>query len=255
MSLHKTQIAFKDMMINRQLSVEGVRFNSGGVSLEKRMGAYKNNFSASLSDVLAGTFQTVTALVGEEFMRGVCSRYARLHPPTKACMHDYGEQFPEFLESFEPAQSLPYLPDMARLDWAANTAYHADDLTVLSPDNIENVNFEEEDFKLSLHPSTSLIHSEFPVHELRQYVRDIQRQEKETFDVVPKGTLLLVSRQSGQVYILELSPAEYHFIQSTRPLTDTLEETLRIFPEFDFQIFLQKTLSCETFLTPPTNRV
>lgn len=253
MSLHDTQTAFKTMMIERHIESPEAIFHQGGMSLQKRMGTYKNNYSAGLSDVLAGTFQTITALVGEKFMHGVCARFVRAHPPQKACMHDYGEALPAFLENFEPAQSMPYLPDMARLDWAANTAYHADNVTAITPENLSDINFNENDFRLHLHPSVTLLSSPYPINDLRAYVRDSERQKTEEFNVTEKETFLLVSRQQGQVYIQGLTPAEHSFIQSLQPLTIAVEETLVIFPDFNFQEILQKTLSCETFLDPDTN--
>ena len=35
--------------------------------------------------------------------------------------------FPNFLETFEPAQRAPFLPDVARIEWAWRQAYHAAD--------------------------------------------------------------------------------------------------------------------------------
>ena len=39
----------------------------------------------------------------------------------------YGDMMPKFLRRFEPAKSLPYLPDMATLELAMRHAYHAGD--------------------------------------------------------------------------------------------------------------------------------
>ena len=43
-------------------------------------------------------------------------------PPRTAWLDAYGTEFPEFLEHFEPAASLAYLPDVARLERAVGRA-------------------------------------------------------------------------------------------------------------------------------------
>jgi len=52
----------------------------------------------------------------------------QLHPRASAraaALAEYGDGFADFLAGFAPAQSLPYLADVARLEWAINAAYHA----------------------------------------------------------------------------------------------------------------------------------
>lgn len=241
------------MMIERTMKAPEDTFNTHGVSLQKRMGTYKNNYTTGLGEVLAGTFQTVTALVGEEFMQGVCAQFTRKHSPKKACMHEYGNEFPEFLEQFEPAKSLPYLPDMARLDWCANTAYHAHNIPALTPEALQSIDLTADGLTLKIHPSATTLHSDFAINDLRAYVRDEERQKNEKFQITQSDTSLLISRQNGMVYIQDLTPAEYTILNTHEPLMETIGTVMEKFPEFDFQTFLQKTISCETFLVPPTN--
>ena len=253
MSLHKTQTTFKTMILTGDISTPENTFQVGGASLEKRLNTYQNNFRQSLSEVLSGTFQTVTTLVGEDFMSQMSQTYALKNPPKKACLHDYGEDFPEFIETFPPAQSLAYLADMARIDWAANRAYHALDISVLSPQNMAELDLSTPNLKLTLHPSVSLIHSKFAIHDIRQYVRDKDRQNNENFNIEEKEAYLLITRQNYQVSIQEINESEYSFLQNPHPLMEAVEDTLKDFSDFNFQALLQKTLSCETFIFPATN--
>src|SRR5690606_30106135 len=47
------------------------------------------------------------------------------HPPQSPCLFEYGASLGDFIAGFAPASSLPYLADVARLEWAMNAAYHA----------------------------------------------------------------------------------------------------------------------------------
>lgn len=42
-------------------------------------------------------------------------------------LNRYGHDFSEFLSDYAPAQSLPYLPDVARLEWLSTQVYTAKD--------------------------------------------------------------------------------------------------------------------------------
>src|SRR5581483_1815255 len=79
--------------------------------------------------------------------------------PAGPCLFEYGETFPEFLAGFEPCRALVYLPDVARLEWALNRAYHAPDagpLRGIAPARLDDV-------ALTLHPSLAVLASPWPI--------------------------------------------------------------------------------------------
>jgi hypothetical protein len=41
----------------------------------------------------------------------------RIEPPLSPILLKYGGRFPTFIETFRPTSSLPYLADVARLEW------------------------------------------------------------------------------------------------------------------------------------------
>ena len=45
--------------------------------------------------------------------------------PPQPVLAEYGAGFPDFVADYEPARGLPYLADVARLDWALNVAFHS----------------------------------------------------------------------------------------------------------------------------------
>ena len=84
----------------------------------KRFAVYRNNVVVSLVEALMSGFPSLVPLVGETFFRAVARAYAVAHPPNSPLMLFYGEGFAAFLETFEPTKSLPFLPPVARIDWA-----------------------------------------------------------------------------------------------------------------------------------------
>ncbi|MGS0757134.1 HvfC/BufC family peptide modification chaperone, partial [Roseateles sp. GG27B] len=109
----------------------GVRVWNGS-DPSARLAVYRNNVVSSLVDALAETFPVVEQLVGSEFFRAMAVLFVRQAPPRSRVLAHYGQAFPSFIADFEPAQGLPYLADMARLEVARVAAYHAADADSVS---------------------------------------------------------------------------------------------------------------------------
>ncbi len=87
----------------------------------------------ALRMLCAPAIPSIERLVGEDFFKGAASLFigaSSSHP--RPVLIEYGEAFPAFLESFEPARGLPYLADVARLEWLRHAAYHAADRVPLA---------------------------------------------------------------------------------------------------------------------------
>lgn len=77
---------------------------------------YRNTVIKGCVDALQANFAAVARLVGSEWMRAAAGVYARSHLPRGPMLLDYGATFPAFLEGFEPAAGMPWLPAVATLD-------------------------------------------------------------------------------------------------------------------------------------------
>jgi hypothetical protein len=130
----------------------------------RRFNVYRNNFYASLIDVVAGRYAVVQRLVGEEFFRAMAKVYVEQDPPRSAMILAYGGGFADFLASFPPVADVPYLPDIARLEWARHTAYHAADATPLGAADFAAIPGEQvAALTLALHPSLTVVSSPYPI--------------------------------------------------------------------------------------------
>ncbi len=128
-----------------------------------RFGVYRNNVTASLVRVLQAAFPVVEKLVGAAFFQAMAIEFLRKHPPQTRLMMLYGADFPSFLDSFPPVATLPYLPDVARLEQAIRESYHSADAKPIAPQVLAGLS--EEAFlsaKLVLAPSLRLIRSHWP---------------------------------------------------------------------------------------------
>jgi hypothetical protein len=96
-----------------------------------RIGVYRNNVRLNRIAALADAFTHVVTLVGAEYFRGLARAYVSATPAASANLHDDGAGLPAFLRGFAPAADLPYLGDVAEVDWLMQRAYYADDAAPL----------------------------------------------------------------------------------------------------------------------------
>jgi hypothetical protein len=116
--LGDVQRAFADAVLDANAAVPTTLSRKAGGVPSRRFGVYRNNVYASLIDVLAGRFAAVMRLVGEEFFRAMARAYVEGEPPRSVVLIRYGASFPTFVAGFPPAASVPYLGDIASLEWA-----------------------------------------------------------------------------------------------------------------------------------------
>jgi hypothetical protein len=91
-------------------------------------------------------------------------QFIRLHPPRSPLLLAYGDELADFVMEFEPAQSLPYLPDVIRLEAARGRAYHAADAAPLDPAILATLDPQRlAGLQFDMHPSASVIGSEHPI--------------------------------------------------------------------------------------------
>lgn len=134
-----------------------------GRECPQRFAVYRNNVVVALIEALEAGYPAVRRIVGEEFFREVARGYATTHPPLSPVMLEYGGSFPEFLENFEPAAGLAYLPDVARIERGWLEAYHAAEAPRLDPSMLAALDPSRAGaIRLTLHPSLRLVRSRYP---------------------------------------------------------------------------------------------
>jgi hypothetical protein len=128
----------------------------------KRYGIYRNNVTVSLINALAAVFPATQRITGPDFFREMARQHVRATPPTSPLLFEYGRDFPDFVERYEHARSLPWLADVARIERAWLDAYHAADadplalaaLATMPPEHLADV-------RLLVHPATRIVRSRY----------------------------------------------------------------------------------------------
>lgn len=221
-----------------------IRFNTGS-DRSCRFAVYRNNVMVMLIDALIDSYPVVRALVGDEFFRFMARQFAQQHPPVSPVMAEYGSGFAEFIAAFPAAVTLPYLPDVARLEWQRVIAWHAADAPSLTAADVALL-LNDPDVLMrthwQFHPSLALVDSRFSIVSIwqaHQHASAIEVEASlERVDVLEPESAL-VMRQDLTAVILNLSQAEAAFVaslQSGRPLAASVENAQKASPEFDLSL-------------------
>lgn len=131
---------------------------------QKRFAVYRNNVVVGLVAALRAQFPATEKIVGEEFFAAMARVYVATEPPRSPLLVTYGDGFPGFIASFEPAAEISYLADVARLEVARTRAYHATDATPLSPSSWQGLDPGILlGVRIALHPSVQVLRSAYPI--------------------------------------------------------------------------------------------
>ncbi len=201
---------------------------------EARFDIYRASLLANLSHALADTYPVIEKLVGRPFFEAAAQFYLRCHPSRHGDIHAFGGDFAHFLEQFEPAQSLPYLPDVARLEWLTHQAFHAADGSALGIGALASLPQNQLDaVRLVLHPSLQLMQSDFPVHRIWQ--ANQENGSTDPIDLDEGGVDLAVFRDGMDIALMPLARADYDFLAGLREmsLADASDFTLPRHVDFD----------------------
>src|SRR3569833_1194551 len=167
--LAKLQSDFARAIRGDGQAVATLGVDPGNLNAERRVAVYRNHHRISLAGALAANFPTVVKVLGEPAFEALALSFLAIDPPCDAVVAAYGSGFPAFLESDPRSQSLVYLGDVARLDWAQNLAERADDFPTFTAAHLAEMDAARlEALRLKRHPSLTVLRSPYPLLRIRE---------------------------------------------------------------------------------------
>jgi Putative DNA-binding domain len=129
---------------------------------------YRNNTLANRSANLTNTYPTILELVGEEFFSAMACIFVEKNESHSGNLHQDGELFPSFLATFPHVSDLPYLSDVAKLDWAIHLAHYSIDSNSIGIETLASYTPEQfGQLSLVLHPAIAIVKSEhWPIYQI-----------------------------------------------------------------------------------------
>ena len=173
---------------------------SDGLSAGQRLQIHQNNFRETVSDVVVSQFPIVEAFVGQQFLKACAIRFVHAHPPVGSDLESYGAEFADFLRGFPQAAGVPYVADIAALEWHIHTVQERAAEAVLS----------ERSAKLALNAASarlarhvSYLESAYPI--MRLWMASQGYLAPEQVNMASGGEAVLVAQINGGVTLLPLT--------------------------------------------------
>ncbi len=217
-------------------------------SAKQRLQIYRNNSLVTLTESLKNIYPAILRLVGEDFFNATAKKFIVETPPVNGDLHEFGGNFADFLDKFIPAQTMPYLPSVAHLEWARHQTYYAASSTVLDITRLKSVPQEKYGFiKFKLHPSHRLLEFSFPILEIWQMCQE-QNTPEYSIDLSLGGQKILVIRPGLSVDMLKLTPGEFALLSALSTGEEFAEAcvlALTAEPDLCIDHYLQKHLLCK----------
>lgn len=210
---------------------------ANGLSAVRRLQVYRNNSLSALQDALQCVYPVTRRLVGDEFFATSARAYIAANPSHSGNIQDYGGAFPVFLSDYPPAASLPYLGDVAALEWrrlqtAVAPPHVPMDLAALAAVPVEL----QPELHFHHQPAARALCSRFPILSIWEFCQ--QEEPEGMLQLEGPGESVLFARPALDVYMRRLTPGEYRFLKALCR-GDTLEaacrEALEAEPDFDVE--------------------
>lgn len=249
MSLRNVQTAFAASLFAKDDDISTYIMTSD--SGADPMAIYRNNLYAAHGKALEGIYPVIARLVGEAFFKFAARNYSDAYPSLNGDLNRFGEQFAEFLAAFEYAASLPYLPDVARLEWACHQVYLAGDdppldlfgLAAVAPQDYGRLRFR-------LNRAVRLLRSPWPIDAIWR-VNQSDYAGEQSVDLTSGGVSLLIQRTYDRISVTALSAAEWRFLAALddrKTLASAYEYALTAEPDCDLATLLQQNVAQETLV-------
>ncbi len=216
------------------------------ISAQRRLNIYRNNVSANLCLALAATYPVIQKLLGSEFFQNLADAYAIKHPSRCGDLRYFGRDLPDFLANLATVRSLPYLRDVARLEWACRCVSEAEipalsaavNVETFAPDDIANLGFR-------FHQTSRLVRSTYPVFTIWRVNQETHTGDK-SVNLDDGAQSVLVVRPDAKLELWPLDEAEAVFAAALlegHSLAEAVDAVISCGQDVELQPLLGKYLS------------
>ncbi|MDR9393426.1 putative DNA-binding domain-containing protein [Roseovarius sp. SYSU LYC5161] len=246
-----SQTYFHDALLDSGGPVPAGLSDGHGRPAGQRFAVYRNNVAVSLTEALETGFPAIANLIGADNFRKVAGVFLRQHPPKTPLMMQYGAALPDFLDGFEPVSHIRYIGDVARLEHAQITSYHAADATPVAPAALEALPPDKlAAARLGLAPALRLLRSPWPVHDIYCYATMPDAPKPRA---VAQDVLITRPEYDPQITVLPDGVADFMAaLAAGQPMATANEAAMKVAAEFDLSQALVLLLNGRaiTHITP-----
>jgi hypothetical protein len=174
-----------------------------------RLRIHRHTMLTALANALALTYPAIEALVGAEFFAQAARIFIQAEPPRAALLSLYGDAFPDFLARHEPVRKLPYLADVARLEWTVECAAHGSVDGGAPP----GADIDLGGTRLTFVPSLTLLRTVYPAEAIWRAVLEQNGDALSRIDTAPAPAAVAVWRGGDGAAVMSVGAGSAVFIE------------------------------------------
>ena len=197
---------------------------------------YVGNIRGNWTRALAAAYPIVRKIVGEGFFEKLAWDFARAHASTSGDLNEFGERLPDFLAAGSNTRELPYLPDVATMEWLAHRAYYAANPAATNVARLAAMDpADHARLPIARAPGSALYGSQWPLMRIWTIHQDDYAGDMKV-DFRPRNERFLIYRREWRVELAPLAPGDYRFLAEAAhaaALGDALHAAAREDPDFD----------------------
>lgn len=207
----------------------------GGGEPGKRLAIHQRHYATSLVTALLDRFPATVWLVGSPLVTQAARQFVRQHPPTRPCIAEYGEEFPDVLATQPGAAGIPYLRQFAQLEWHLSRLSLAVEAPPVNSVSVNEIDPDAlADATVVLQPGVHYLHEEWAIDELMSlYLADTA---PDRFVLQPGDVWLELRGARGELRMTRLAHPDFIFraaLACGRSLGDAVISALEIDGGFD----------------------
>jgi hypothetical protein len=178
---------------------------------EEGLNAYRRNAQAHAHRALSAAYPTVLALLGDEALAALARDLWRDSPPLRGDLACFGAELPPWLDGLPAYADLPWLGDVARLDWAVHEAGRAADANS-GIRGLERLGDTDPDaLRLAFVPGSACVRSAWPIeaiwraHQIDEAERDAALSDAKAALAAGRQDAVWIHRQGWRVQVTRLA--------------------------------------------------
>lgn len=235
-SLSEQQRSFAAALFDHHHAVEPMLCATQRGTVASGLAIYRNNVYSNYRNNLAHSYAVLERLVGADYFRQLSDEYIAATPSLSGDVRDYGAGYADFLQAHQVVTQLPYLPDVARLEWQCKVVLARARSTPPDLGFLQTLNSDRyPDLHVQFNHASALLASPYPVLRIWQ-INQPDYTGDETIELNMGASHMLVLRHQDTVSVLELGAAEFVFLsqlQQDLRWGDALLAAQAITPDFD----------------------
>ena len=181
------------------------------LSAEQAIEIYHRSYFATLTEELTKTYPAIRWVLGEKLFNEICHKFIDSQPSITYNLLFYGKEFPDFLRSNSSTQKIPFLHDLAQLEWIYKETYHMAPANPMEQDLLLEQTHAS-DFKVQFIESLKILSSPYAIYEL--WCR--QDEPPYSFELIDwlRHENLLIYKHKKQVRVIQIQAIEAAILKS-----------------------------------------